>query len=178
MILDGIAAIIGALIEPIVMAAVYLVAGIANLFLIVVEFVVGLFVHGYKTKRIKAKNWKEKSSNLSGWGSLAVLAIIVLAIAVMEFMDKEVQLVASDGHSLPYAEVLITTDKEIRNERTDKTGKVEIPRFGLVSLSIIDPRYVEHTWLEGEIDRRLVVERTILGSGLDKVVNSLLKKDD
>ncbi|MCH6258084.1 hypothetical protein MLD52_16100 [Puniceicoccaceae bacterium K14] len=177
MIFDAIAALFAAIVEPIVMAILCVFIGITNLFLVIIELVIGIFIHGYKTKRIQRKEWKNRSSQISGWSSLVVIVLAVVFLVIMEIKDREVQIVASDGHSLPYAEVVITTKSEVRNERTDNLGRVEIPRFGLISLSVIDPRYVEQSWAEEEIEKRLEVERTFLGSGLDKIANKLLNKD-
>jgi len=178
MILDVIVALFVAILEPIAFAILYGVAGLGNILLGVVELIVRVFVSGYRTKRISAKDFKEKRSKLPGWIIVIFLGISAIAISISELSEKEVQIVATDGHSLPYAEVMIITRTEKRNERTDNEGKVEIPRFGLVSLTIIDPRYVERTWENSEISKRLVVERTILGAALDKLANRLLKKDE
>ena len=38
-----------------------------------------------------------------------------------------------------------------------------------------DPRYVERTWKESEIESELTVGRTVLGSGLDSLADRLLE---
>ncbi len=181
MILDAIIAFIAALVEPVVFGMAFIFVPFLNLLIQFLELVISMFVSGFKIKRIEKRSWEERKrlkSTASTCGSFTVLGIVVLAIVVVDILDREVQFVATDGHSLPFAEVVITTENGTRNERTDKTGNLEIPRFGALELSMVDPRYIKKSWTREEIDRRLVVERTVLGSTLDKFANTLLKKDE
>jgi len=84
-------------------------------------------------------------------------------------------LVAEDGHSLPFAALIIHTKDGEQHERTDNAGNIVIPRFSTTSITVKDPRYVEKTWQESEIESELIVGRTILGSGLDSLADKLLK---
>ena len=58
----------------------------------------------------------------------------------------------------------------------DKSGNLTISRFGTESVTVKDPRYIEKTWLNSELEDELIVERTILGSGLDSLAEKLLKR--
>lgn len=89
---------------------------------------------------------------------------------------REITLVASDGHSLPYAALIIHSKKEERHERTDGSGTITIPRFGTTALTVKDPRYVLKRWDRQDFESNLTVERTFLGSGLDDLAGRLLKK--
>ena len=61
-------------------------------------------------------------------------------------------------------------------ERTNLEGEIRIPRFNTQRLSIHSSRFVEKSWTSDQIKPELVVERTALGSSLDKVGDFLLKK--
>ena len=175
MILDAIAALVGAIIEPLIAAVSVVLVGFLNLGILIAEAIGSIFVSNLKFKRISKRTRDPKRSD---WIPTAVIfAIALLFIGYLQIKDREIQFVAVDGHSLPYAEVIVRTDNTERNERTDKVGRIDVPRFGLVSVSLMDPRYVEKTWTREELQPRLVAERTFLGSGLDKIANALLKPE-
>lgn len=176
MIFDAIAALIGAIIEPIIGTILLALVGALNLFIFIIEAIGSIFVSGFNLKRIPRKGRTPKKSDWVTTG--VVLLSILLVVLYFEIKDREIQFVAEDGHSLPYAEIVVKTDKIVRNERTDKVGRIEVPRFGLVSVTLADPRYVEKTWSHEELKPRLIAERTILGKGLDKIANTLLQPAD
>ena len=183
MILDEIIALLGSIIG-------YMIGGIIAGFVIIInliaagiEFIVGLFVAGYKLGRIERKKSssedKEEPSKASGIASfltlLSIVGVIGLILLVPKIMSRTVTLVAKDGHSLPFAAVILHTNDGDQYVRTDNAGNIVIPRFGTNSLTIKDARYVERTWRDSEIESKLTVDRTILGSGLDILADRLLK---
>ena len=182
MIIDAFIAAIALVFEPILFIIIYLLAGAVNLLLGLLELTIGLFIHGFSLKRIPKRDWKREKlenkppSKYRIWGSLCVLAVIILLMSFLKFKDKEVHFVATDGNSLPYAEIVITTNNEVIKKRTSISGKIEVPRFGLVSLKINDPRYKDQTWTGEEIKSELVVKRSLIGSGLDTVVDFIKKE--
>jgi hypothetical protein len=177
MILDAIiglfASLFGFLAEAVIMAFVPLI----NLIVAGIEVMVGLFVSGFSIGRIERK--KESKSKASAIGGLLMLLIIVGLIGGLvvapKVMNREVTLVAEDGHSLPFATLIIHTQDGEQHERTDSAGNIVIPRFSTKSITIKDPRYAEKTWKKSEIDSELIVGRTILGAGLDSIADKILK---
>jgi len=191
MILDDIIALFFSFLGPLFAGVFYLFAGLVNLLLFPFELLIGVFIDGFKMKKIPTKGWIRKSdsnveiieedeppSKSSPWVYIICIVIVALVYGIIALKDKEIQFVATDGKSLPFAEIVITTNNEVKNKRTDLTGKIEVPRFGLVSLKINDTRYVEQTWSGNEIQKRIIVKRSIIGSGLDKVVDFIKKKKE
>ena len=88
---------------------------------------------------------------------------------------KKVTLVAKDGHSLPYAAVIVHTSMGEDHKRSDNAGNFRILRFFTDRVTVKDPRYVEQTWKKGEIESQLIVRRTVLGSSLDAFKEKLLQ---
>lgn len=179
MILDAIiglfVSIVSALSEGLAIAFVPLVNGIAA----ALEAVIGLFVTGFSLGRIKRNNGEPKSK-ASAVGSIAALLGIVALIAWLvvgpRVMKQTVTLVAQDGHSLPFAALIVHTSEGDRHLRTDNAGNLVISRFRTTAVTVKDPRYVEKTWPKSEIAARLVVERTVLGTSLDSLADQLLKR--
>jgi hypothetical protein len=106
---------------------------------------------------------------------LLIVGLIGWFVIAPKIMNREVTLVAEDGHSLPFAALIIHTKSGEKHKRTDNAGSIVIPRFGTTSLMVKDPRYVERTWEKSEIESELIVGRTILGSGLDSLADKLLE---
>ncbi len=188
MILDAILA----LFEPLVGLLAGLAAGIFNLIAAGLELLVALIVPAFKIKRIERKKRAgssppgdvgEKSREQEAahsrsyaltWSVIAVLAIGAALTPIV--LNRKITLVAKDGHSLPHAAVILHTNGGNEHLRTDYSGNLKAPRFGLLGLTVKDPRYVEQTWQGDAITRELVVSRTVLGSGLDKLAGKLLLK--
>jgi hypothetical protein len=93
-----------------------------------------------------------------------------------EVMNRTVTLLGKDGHALPFAAVIVHTSNGDRHERTNSAGNIVIPRFRTDALTVKDPRYVEATWKRSEIESKLTVSRTVLGSRLDSFADRLLKR--
>jgi len=178
MILDAIiglfASLFGFIAEGVAMAFVPLI----NLIAAGIEAVIGIFVSGFSLGRIERKKSERKSTASAVGGIMTLLIIVGLIgwfVVAPKVMNRKVTLVAEDGHSLPFAALVIHTGDEDEHERTDNAGNIVIPRFGTTSITVKDPRYVEKTWEKSEIESELVVGRTILGSGLDSLADKLLK---
>jgi len=178
MILDVIigffVSLFGSLAEGVAIAFVPLI----NLIAVGIEAVVGIFVSGFSLGRIERKKAGSRSTASAIGGVVMLLFIVGLIgwfIVAPKVMNRKVTLVAEDGHSLPFAALIIHTGDGDQYERTDNAGNIVIPRFGTTSITVKDPRYVEKTWEKSEIESELVVGRTILGSGLDSLADKLLK---
>ncbi len=179
MILDAIVALFGLLLAALSAAVVSIgiaCALIVNLLIGCIELVVGLFVSGFTLKRLDYK----KGDRGSVQKSLCALVLITFIVAGLFFgpkiLNRELTLVASDGHSLPFAAVVIDEKSGVKHTRTDEAGNLIVSRFKTMAITVKDPRYVERTWEIGEVDDQLVVERSVLGSGLDVFADKLLQK--
>jgi uncharacterized membrane protein len=178
MILDAIiglfAPLFGFIVEGVAMAFVPLI----NLIAAGIEAVVGIFVSGFRLGRIERKKGERKPASAVGV-IIALLMIVSLMgwfFVTPKVMNRKVTLVAEDGHSLPFAALIVHTGDGNLHERTDNAGNIVIPRFGTNAVTVKDPRYVEKTWAKTEIEAELVVERTVLGAGLDSLADKLLKR--
>jgi len=177
MILDAIISLFGSLI-PLAEGIVALFVPLINLMAAGIEAVVGVFVSGFSFGRIERKKHQQQaaSSRLGAVFTLLILVSVIAYFAVApRVLKRKVTLVAKDGHSLPFAALIIHTNDGDVHERTDNAGNIVIPRFGIKALTIKDPRYVEKTWKDTEIESELTVGRTVLGAGLDVIANGLLK---
>ncbi len=164
---------------------------IINLFLLLIELIIGLFITGFTMKRVKPYKRKKKTEEFNEYNqqkesddSSKVGLYVVIAIVVGLFVVKpivsyvsyqDVTFVAKDGHSLPFASVVIYRNSGVEHKRTKNDGSLRIEKSGLEKIVINDKRYVETTWLSSELDDILVVKRTILGSGLDILAKKLLQ---
>lgn len=178
MILDAIIALIGSLFGHLAGGVAMVSVPLINLFAAGIEAVIGIFVSGFSIARIERKNGDAKStaSVVPGIVTLLILGGLVAWFVVAPMvMNRKLTLVAKDGHSLPFAALIIHTADGDKHKRTDNAGNIVIPRFGTKSITVKDPRYVEKTWAKFEIESELVVDRTILGSGLDSLADRLLK---
>ncbi|MDB4705891.1 hypothetical protein OAG10_05490 [Verrucomicrobia bacterium] len=143
-----------------------------------IESLAGIFFTGYSLGRILRKKEESKSTTSAIAGIMTLLTITVLLgwfFVLPKVMNKEITLVAGDSYRLPLAALVVHTKDGDRHERTDKTGNILIPRFNTISITVKDPRYVEKTWETSEIKSELIVERTVLGSGLDFLADKLLR---
>lgn len=178
MILDAIiglfAALFGSITEGVAMALVPLI----NLIAAGIEAVIGVFVSGFSLGRIERRKGERKSPASAAGGIMTILVVVGLIgwfVVTPKVMNRRVTLVADDGHSLPFAALIIHTGDGDQHQRTDNAGNIVIPRFATNSVTVKDPRYIEKTWPRSEIESKLVVERTILGAGLDSLADKLLK---
>lgn len=176
--------IICSLVEGMIGASVVVINLIAGL----IELIVGLFIAGFKLGRLEPpardhepdedhprykQTWVSPRKSLIIMFSL--LGVIGCLIAGPSLMKRKVTLLAEDGHTLPFAALIIHTRDGDQRQHTDVAGKVHIPRFTTTALTVNDPRYMGKTWQKSEIGSELTVGRTILGSSLDAVAGRLLK---
>lgn len=178
MILDAIIGLF-ALVFGLIAGAVSVVCvPLINLIALCIELVVGVFVSGYSLGRLERKKAGSKLNSplLSGLIPLLVILVLIGAFFVgPKILNRNIVLIATDGHSLPFASVVIHTENGDERTRTDDSGSVSIPRFRTTALTVVDPRYVEQKWEGSEIQSQLVVSRTTLGSGLDVLAGKLLE---
>lgn len=173
MIFDAIIFLLGALVEGVVTVFVPII----NLIAVGIEAVIGIFVSGFSLGRIERKKGdKSKASAIRGTVILLMMiGLIGWFVVAPKVMNREVTLVAEDGHSLPFAALIIETKGGEQHKRTDNAGNIVISRFSTTSITVKDPRYIEKTWEKSEIESKLVVGRTVLGSSLDVLADKLLK---
>lgn len=178
MILDAIIGLFGSLFSAVAEGASMLFVPLFNLMAVCIEAVVGLFISGFKLGRIQRQKDENKSA-ASKAGSIATLLVIVglmgwLVIAP-KVLNRKITLIAEDGHSLPFAALIIKTRDGDLHKRTDNAGNFVYPRFSTNSITVKDPRYVEKTWQQSEFEPELIVVRTKLGSSLDSLADKFLK---
>ncbi len=178
MIIDAIISFFVSLFSVVVEGFWLLFVPLLNLIAGFIELIVGIFVSGFTMGRIERKKGKPKSS-ASTVSGMVVSVFLVGAIGWLvvspRIMNRTVTLVAEDGHSLPYAAMVIHTEDGDLHRRTDKAGNIKIPRFDTTAVTVKDPRYVEKRWEKAVIEPELVVDRTVLGSSLDVFADKLLK---
>ena len=164
---------------PVAAVATSVLAPVVNLIAVALEAVIGLVFSGFSLGRMSRKK-EENSSKTSVVVGLSILVGILLVIGwfllAPKILNRSITLIAEDGYSLPFAAVIIQTGSGDEHERTDSSGTVTLSRFRTKALTIKDPRYVEKTWAKRDLEDELVVERTVLGSGLDSLAEKLLKK--
>lgn len=175
MILDAIIAIFVSLYGLLLGALGLVFIPIANLVAAFIELIVGIFVSGFELGRMKKREQSRGSTIASVLSLLVILGVVGWLFVIPRVMNRKVTLVADDGHSLPFAALVIHTDGGDHHKRTDNAGKISIPRFATKAVTIKDPRYVENTWQRSEIGPELVVGRTLLGSSLDSLADRILK---
>ena len=57
-------------------------------------------------------------------------------------------------------------------EFTDVDGELVVTRFGLLRVTIDDPRYHKRAWEGKDIPAELIVERSVLGNSLDHLLTT------
>jgi hypothetical protein len=178
MILDAIIGLFTLIFDVVVQSVASVTFPIVNLIAAGIEAVVGLFISGFRLGRMERRERKQHS-RADGIRIAVFLLILISAVGwfvvAPAVMNRTITLVAKDGHSLPFAALIVHTDGGNRHERTDRAGNIAIPRFGTKALTIMDPRYVEQTWQIAEIRSELIVSRTALGASLDSLADRLLK---
>lgn len=186
MILDCIIGLFGALIEGMAALAgalIEVVPLVVNLLAALAEGVIGLFVNGFTLGRMarkkkepaEPKRWTTAEIRLGMLGVLLVILVLGWAVLAPQLMNRTFTLVAEDGHSLPYAAIILHQSDGDVHKRTDSAGSVVASRFSTQGITIKDPRYVAQTWKGDEMTDQLIVRRTILGSSLDVLAGGLLK---
>ena len=178
MILDAIIGLFGSLFGLLVEGAAAVFVPLINLIAAGIEAVVGIVVSGFSLGRIERKKGESKSPASVVGGILTVLILIGVIgwlVVAPKVMNRKVTLVAKDGHSLPFAALIIHTKNGDQHERTDNAGTLVIPRFSTTAITVKDPRYIERSWRNSEIKSELIVDRTVLGAGLDSLADRLLK---
>lgn len=179
MILDAIIGLFGSIFAVLFEGIPALVVLVVNLIAAAIDLVVGIFTAGFTVGRMQRRPANERRK-LSRPNVLVSLGVIVIVIGAFFFLNpsafkRKVSLVAQEGHSLPFAALIIHTNTGDRHERSDSAGNILLPRFGINGLTIKDPRYVQQTWSGSQIESTLTVKRTILGSGLDFMAKKLMK---
>ena len=182
MILDAIIGLFISLLEGLVTGISFLFVPVANLLAAAAEAIIGIFISGFRLGRLKRSEGKKGSEDgkpnhpMATWWSIATTVLICAAIFLApKVINRKVTLVAKDGHSLPFAALIIHTRKGDDHKRTDNAGNITFSRFSTTGITLKDPRYVEQTWKPHELESQLVARRTILGSSLDSMADRLLK---
>ena len=178
MILDAIIGLFVSLLTPLAEGVMIVFVPLVNLIASGIEAVVGVFVSGFSVGRIERKEHQQQTASSSFFTVLPLLILFGMIgyfVVAPRVLNRKVTLVAKDGHSLPFAALIIHTKDGDLHERTDNAGNIVIPRYGIKALTIKDPRYVEETWKNAEIKSELTVGRTVLGAGLDAMADRLLK---
>ncbi|MEM7254060.1 MAG: hypothetical protein AAF493_21790 [Pseudomonadota bacterium] len=172
-ILDELIALIGSLILLIVEGVAAIVAALVNAILIVLEAIIGFFVNGFSLRRVK--RYRRGEGNRT-WPALVIVVLVsfVLVFGYDWFRYREITFVAEDGHSLPFASVVIHQGDEEHHDRTDASGHVYIPRFGVDAIELRSTRYVNKRWSREELSDTLVAERSAIAGGLEKVLKRVL----
>ncbi len=183
MILDAIIGLIVSIFSALFQGVTMVFVPVINLIAVAVEVIVGIFVSGFSLGRLERKKKTGEGQNRQSAASPivgTVVLLLVMAAAVWFLMwprlsQREIALIAEDGHSLPFAALVVHTKGGDLQRRTDNAGNIVLPRFSVRAITIKDPRYVEQTWTKGELDSALIVRRTVLGSGLDSLADRLLE---
>jgi len=174
MILDDIIAGLMAIFEILFEGVIIVIEPLVNLIAAGIEMVVGLFVSGFKLGRMRREKRRPRASTISGLLTLlVVVSVIGWLFVAPRVMNQTVTLLAKDGQSVTYAGMLIHSKDGSQHRRTDRSGNLVIPRFGTQAITIKDARYVEQTWEKSELEPRLMVQRSVLGSGLESLSDRL-----
>lgn len=143
------------------------------------ELVLDFFFDGVTIGRLGRKEKKENAQPVTlrsvaiSWG---VILISVLVVFIWPAISKrELTILTDDGRPVMMALVEYEKGGEAEQLRTDASGEVTIPRFGVEVFRMKDSRYFEQTWKPDNLEEELIVQRTVLGSGLDRVKDFLLK---
>lgn len=178
MILDAIIGLLVAIFEAIASSVAAAFLPLMNLLAAGIEAVVCLFVSGFRLGRLTVKKRENARVSPAVGGSLTwviLLGLVGWLLSTSNVMKRQMTLVADDGHSLPFAAIIVHTNEGDQHMRTDHAGAIELSRFGTHAITVKDPRYVERRWEKAEMKSPLVVERTVLGAGLDSLADRLLK---
>ena len=187
MILDELIALIFSFFGLILEGFSVIFVVIINGFAYIIEFIMLLFVSDFSLGRAKKYKHHKNSANTSeyhqnqtdaGFGKYFPIVIIVLVVIFFTFnhyKTRTITIVAEDGHSLPFASIVIYQGEKILHARTKNDGSITIPRFGVDKVVINDKRYESKTWESDKIKDILTVKRSLLGKGVDIIASKLLK---
>jgi hypothetical protein len=165
------------LIAPILIAIEAVAIPIINFFLFIIEIIVRLFISGFQINRVEKISLQQRKEGVGIKDYIAVVFVVLFLTAFVvsgPILNKEIIFIANDGHSIPFAEVVVTKNHREENKRTDMEGKLSVSRFGTDTIKIIDPRYVSKTWQGNEIKDKLIVERSKVGNAIELVTKKIL----
>lgn len=174
MILDAIIGLFFSIFSLLIEGVFLIFVPLLNLIAAGLELLIGLFISGFQLGRIERKKRSRHSAAVAVPVGIAILMGLGWIIAEMVILNRMVTFVAEDGHSLPFAAVIIHSKTGNQHTRTDSAGNLTVRRFGTAGITIKDPRYVEMNWSSAEIKREVIVQRTVLGSSLDSLAGKLL----
>ncbi len=162
---------------------------IINGFAYLIEFIMLLFVSDFSLGRAKRYKRHKKNENTSEYNHqnqseagiekyfpIMIVVFVVIFFAFNHYKTRSITFVAEDGHSLPFASIVIYQGDNIVHKRTKNDGSLKIPRFGVDKVVINDKRYKSNTWESDEIEDILTVKRSLLGKGVDKLASKLLER--
>jgi hypothetical protein len=189
MIIDELIALIfsfvGMIIEGFSAFFVLIFNGLAYL----IEFIMLLFVSDFSLGRAKRYKRSKKEENKSEYNHqnqpeagvekyypILVVLFVIIFFTFNHYKTRDITFVAEDGHSLPFASIVIYQGEQVFHKRTKNDGSLEIPRFGVDKVVINDKRYKKATWQANEIKGILTVKRSFLGKGVDKLASKLLER--
>ncbi|MEM7698372.1 MAG: hypothetical protein AAF236_08220 [Verrucomicrobiota bacterium] len=178
MILDTIIVFLISIFSATASAVSLICVPIVNLLLAGIEMLVSLFISGFKLGRLSRRKRERRPAIQQIMGLVPVIAVLgAIAWLVIwpQVGSRRITLLAPDGHTLPLTGVVVETDSSDQHIRSDNSGGISIPRFSTRAVEINDPRYVSKRWESEDIGPELIVERTLLGSGLDRFAGELLK---
>lgn len=147
-----------------------------NAFLALIELVLGLFFDGIELRRLNQRKEQGKSSlvgALTIWGG--VLVLIFYFIAWPKMTQRELTIMTTENRPVMAALIEFEKNGITDHVRTNSVGKITVPRFGLDRVTMKDSRYVGKDWERDAITDALIVEPTILGAGIEKLTDQLLK---
>ncbi|MEK7951590.1 hypothetical protein [Luteolibacter soli] len=186
MILDAIVSLFASIFLVIVEGLAAAFVPLVNLLAAGLEIIISLFISGFQLGRLHRREKDQQGNSpgsrassspspLSGILALLLLLGTVSLLVIPWITHRKITLLAEDGHSLPFAALVIHTHDGDQHQRTDSAGNIRIPRFTTTAVTVKDPRYVPQTWQKSAIGSQLTVSRTVLGSSLDIVADRLLK---
>jgi len=160
---------------------------IINGFAYLIEFIMLLFISDFSLGRVKGYKRKDKNfaknnhkivenKGVERYFSILIILTVIAYIAFDHYKTREITFIAEDGHSLPFASIVIYQDNKELHKRTNNDGSLEISRFGIDKIVINDKRYKSTTWDSNEITSVLTVKRSLFGKGVDKLASKLLEK--
>ena len=182
MIIDELIAVIFSFFGMLLEAMSGLFVLIINSFAFLIEVIMTFFITDFSLGRAK-KYQRNKASGNELEGSLPrhvmpvlFVVTVVSMISYQSFMKRSITFVADDGHSLPFASVVIYQGDEMLHKRTKNDGSLEMARFGIDKIVINDKRYKKQSWQGDDIEDILIVKRSMLGRGVDALAKKLLLK--
>jgi hypothetical protein len=159
---------------------------IINLFALLIEFILALFitdfsmgrVKGYKRKKTENADSNIPESFLDSRWLMPVLVVtgVVGYFAFQNLSTRNITFIADDGHSLPFASVVVYKGDKPNHRRTLNDGSLKISRFGIDKIVLNDKRYKAQTWRDDEFEEILTVKRSFIGKSVDALAHKFLQK--